>query len=38
LELVRFSGKAVSPDVEDIKLNNVKLVKWGLQNGRVKRL
>ena len=27
LELVRFSGKAASPVEEDIKLNNVKLVK-----------
>ena len=27
LELVRFSGKAVSPLVDDIKLNNVKLIK-----------
>ncbi|MGN0532115.1 MAG: glycoside hydrolase family 28 protein [Eubacterium sp.] len=27
LELIRFSGSAVSPDIEDIKLNNVKLVK-----------
>ena len=27
LELIRFSGKAVNPSVEDIKLNNVNLVK-----------
>ena len=27
LELVRFDGKAVSPLVDDIKLNNVKIVK-----------
>ena len=27
LELIRFSGSAVAPDIEDIKLNNVKLVK-----------
>ena len=26
LELIRFSGKAVNPSVEDIKLNNVNLV------------
>ncbi len=27
LELLRFSGQSVSPDVEDLKLNNVRLVK-----------
>ena len=26
LELVRFSGKAVSADVEDYKLNNVNII------------
>ena len=27
LELVRFEGKAVSSDVDDLKLENVRLVK-----------
>ena len=35
LELIRFSGKAVSPDVEDVKLNNVKLVKRSLNHLRI---